>query len=191
MNKKRDYRKEQLRTYSGFQIPKTVVTRYLKGDSPDLNERKKAWSIDTLIKSIEKHNKDKIIKNDLWKEKLKSFETDYPGKTRAEVFEQIQRETRAVDFFADTDISYGAALNQALTNVDDEDQYKKKLAALGKHVDFTEWRYNETNQMMEFYNVELVDGKEVKFLYQVQFSDVWEGDYKNGALIVKKERAKI
>ena len=181
MNKKRDYRKEQLRTYSGFQIPKTVVTRYLKGD----------WSIDTLIKSIEKHNKDKVIKNDLWREKLRSFETDYPGKTRAEVFEQIQRETRAVDFFADTDISYGAALNQALTNVDDEDQYKKKLAALGKHVDFTEWRYNDTNQMMEFYNVELVDGKEVKFLYQVQFSDVWEGDYKNGALIVKKERAKI
>jgi len=92
-------------------------------------------------------------------------------------------------------VSYGAALNEALSKVDDEDQYKKKLASLGKHVDFTEWRYNESNQMMEFYNkeLELVDGKmvEVKYLYQVQFSDIWDGDYKNGALVVNKEVSKI
>lgn len=108
----RNRRREQLRTYSGFQIPKTVVTRYLKGD----------WSIDTLVKSIEKFNSDKIINNPNWKEKLKEFETNYPGKTKQEVFDEILHESRAVDFFNNTDLSYGAALNEALSKVPDTDK---------------------------------------------------------------------
>ena len=173
----RNRRQEQLKTYSGFQIPKTVVTRYLKGD----------WSIDTLVKSIEKFNSDKVINNPNWKEKLREFETNYPGKTKQEVFDEILHESRAVDFFNNTDLSYGAALNEALSKVPDTDKEKKKLAALGKHVDFTEWVYNEENQQMEYF-VNTPDGL---FVYQVAFMDVFEGDYKNGALTVNYKKVGV
>ena len=173
----RNRQKEQLRTYSGFQIPKTVVTRYLKGD----------WSVRTLVKSIDKFNKNKGIKNEKWREKLIELDEKYPGKTREEKFNEIIRESRMVDFFEDTDISYGAALNEALGKVNDQNEEKKKLDRLGKHIDFSEWNYNEGNQEMEFFNKEIdEDGQEKTFLYQVSFVDAFDGNYENGALKVNR-----
>ena len=58
-------------------------------------------------------------------------------KTREEKFNEIVGESRKVLFFKDTDVAYGAALNTALDKIPTEDSEKRKLAALGKHIDFT------------------------------------------------------
>lgn len=170
----RNRRLEQLRTYSGLQIPKTVVTNYLSG----------RWKMDTLIKSIKKFNATETFANETWEGEFRDLERNYPGRTKQEVFEEILHHTRRASFFGDDTVrSYGAALNDALQQIDPNNEELKKLESLGKHIDFTQWSYNENNQMMEY-----SDGV---YLYQVSFMENrLDHDYTDGALVVNKTPVK-
>ena len=170
---------EQLGQYAGFRIPKTVVTNFKSG----------RWGIETLIKSINKFNDTSNINMRDW---ALTFRRDFEsginlGLSRSRIFEDLVARTRRVSFFNSEDLSFSSAVNEAFYKIPDSDETKKRLQdELGKHINFMDWKYNETNQTLEYFDAES------KIMYSVNFvSSRSSGEYDNMSNVLNVERTQV
>ena len=170
---------EQLGQYAGFRIPKTVVTNFKSG----------RWGIETLIKSINKFNDTSNINMNDW---ALTFRRDFEsgtnlGLSRSRIFEDLVARTRRVSFFNSEDLSFSSAVNEAFYKIPDSDETKKQLQSeLGKHINFMDWKYNETNQTLEYFDAES------KIMYSVNFIPSRNsGEYDNMSNVLNVERTQV
>ena len=170
---------EQLGQYAGFRIPKTVVTNFKSG----------RWGIETLIKSINKFNDTSNINMRDW---ALTFRRDFEsgtnlGLSRSRIFEDLVARTRRVSFFNSEDLSFSSAVNEAFYKIPDSDETKRQLQnELGKHINFMDWKYNETNQTLEYFDAES------KIMYSVNFiASRNSGEYDNMSNVLNVERTQV